>query len=327
MDNQFGTGFQKARPELVYLGGDNVDNFAKMFQLQMMLFLLMAVGVIFRKRNIISESGRKTLPNLTVNLILPCNIIESFLGEWNVSENLLRHCLVALGISLGIQVAALYLSMLFFAPVSRDKKNIFKYGLIVSNSSFIGIPVVGELYGNLGVLYTSFFQIPIRIMMWTAGLSLFTNVDKKESFQKLIKHPCIIAIVIGAFLMIASVPLPSFLGDTIAGLSKCTTPLSMITVGAMFANSKWSDFLDPSILYYCLIRLIVFPAIVFGAVRLLGIDLVLGNVAVLLSAMPMAATTAILADKYNYNGETASRSIFVSTLLSIVTLPVICLML
>ena len=203
MDNQFGTGFQKARPELVYLGGDNVDNFAKMFQLQMMLFLLMAVGVIFRKRNIISESGRKTLSNLTVNLILPCNIIESFLGEWNVSENLLRHCLVALGISLGIQVAALYLSMLFFAPVSRDKKNIFKYGLIVSNSSFIGIPVVGELYGNLGVLYTSFFQIPIRIMMWTSGLSLFTNVDKKESFQKLIKHPCIIAIVIGAFLMIA----------------------------------------------------------------------------------------------------------------------------
>lgn len=76
-----------------------------------------------------------------------------------------------------------------------------------------------------------------------------------------------------------------------------------------------------------MIRLIVFPAIVFGAVRLLGIDLVLGNVAVLLSAMPMAATTAILADKYNYNGETASRSIFVSTLLSIVTLPVICLML
>lgn len=304
-----------------------MDNFAKMFQLQMMLFLLMAVGVLFRKRNIISESGRKTLSNLTVNLILPCNIIESFLGEWNVSENLLRHCLIALGISFGIQVAALYLSMLFFAPVSRDKKNIFKYGLIVSNSSFIGIPVVGELYGNLGVLYTSFFQIPIRIMMWTAGLSLFTNVDKKESFQKLIKHPCIIAIVIGTFLMIASVPLPSFLGNTIAGLSKCTTPLSMITVGAMFANSKWSDFLDPSILYYCLIRLIVFPAIVFGAVRLLGIDLVLGNVAVLLSAMPMAATTAILADKYNYNGETASRSIFVSTLLSIVTLPVICLML
>ena len=299
-----------------------MDNFVRMFHLQMMLFLLMAVGVLFRKRNIISESGRKTLSNLTVNLILPCNIIESFLGEWNVSGNLLHNCLIALGISFGIQLAALYLSALFFSPVSSEKKNIFRYGLIVSNSSFIGIPVVGELYGNLGVLYTSFFQIPIRIMMWTAGLSLFTNVDRKESFQKLVKHPCIIAIIIGVTLMITPVSLPPFLEDTISGLSKCTTPLSMITVGAMFANSKWSDFLD-----YCLIRLIVFPAIVFGAVRLLGVDLVLGNVAVLLSAMPMAATTAILADKYNYNGETASRSIFVSTLLSIATLPVICLVL
>ena len=267
------------------------------------------------------------MSNLTVNLILPCNIIESFLGEWNVSGNLLHNCLIALGISFGIQLAALYLSALFFSPVSSEKKNIFRYGLIVSNSSFIGIPVVGELYGNLGVLYTSFFQIPIRIMMWTAGLSLFTNVDRKESFQKLVKHPCIIAIIIGVTLMITPVSLPPFLEDTISGLSKCTTPLSMITVGAMFANSKWSDFLDSSILYYCLIRLIVFPAIVFGAVRLLGVDLVLGNVAVLLSAMPMAATTAILADKYNYNGETASRSIFVSTLLSIATLPVICLVL
>ena len=304
-----------------------MDNFVRMFHLQMMLFLLMAVGVLFRKRNIISESGRKTLSNLTVNLILPCNIIESFLGEWNVSGNLLHNCLIALGISFGIQLAALYLSALFFSPVSSEKKNIFRYGLIVSNSSFIGIPVVGELYGNLGVLYTSFFQIPIRIMMWTAGLSLFTNVDRKESFQKLVKHPCIIAIIIGVTLMITPVSLPPFLEDTISGLSKCTTPLSMITVGAMFANSKWSDFLDSSILYYCLIRLIVFPAIVFGAVRLLGVDLVLGNVAVLLSAMPMAATTAILADKYNYNGETASRSILVSTLLSIATLPVICLVL
>lgn len=135
-----------------------MDNFVRMFHLQMMLFLLMAVGVLFRKRNIISESGRKTLSNLTVNLILPCNIIESFLGEWNVSGNLLHNCLIALGISFGIQLAALYLSALFFSPVSSEKKNIFRYGLIVSNSSFIGIPVVGELYGNLGVLYTSFFR-------------------------------------------------------------------------------------------------------------------------------------------------------------------------
>ena len=283
---------EEPHPELIIKEEDMVDNFVRMFHLQMMLFLLMAVGVLFRKRNIISESGRKTLSNLTVNLILPCNIIESFLGEWNVSGNLLHNCLIALGISFGIQLAALYLSALFFSPVSSEKKNIFRYGLIVSNSSFIGIPVVGELYGNLGVLYTSFFQIPIRIMMWTAGLSLFTNVDKKESFQKLVKHPCIIAIIIGVTLMITPVSLPPFLEDTISGLSKCTTPLSMITVGAMFANSKWSDFLDSSILYYCLIRLIVFPAIVFGAVRLLGIDLVLGNVAVLLSAMPMAATTS-----------------------------------
>ena len=116
-----------------------MDNFVKMFHLQMMLFLLMAVGVIFRRRNIISESGRKTLSDLTVNLVLPCNIIESFLGKWDVSGNFLHNCLAALGISFVIQVAApdsadnVHLRML--SQLARDlMDDDFRDGLLCASS-------------------------------------------------------------------------------------------------------------------------------------------------------------------------------------------------
>lgn len=100
-----------------------MDNFVRMFHLQMMLFLLMAVGVLFRRRNIISESGRKTLSDLTVNLVLPCNIIESFLGNWDVSGNFLHNCLAALGISFVIQVVTIN------REISRLKREKVVFGL------------------------------------------------------------------------------------------------------------------------------------------------------------------------------------------------------
>lgn len=295
--------------------------FMQMINLQLMLFMLILIGVILKCKNILTDAGQKTLSNLVINIVLPCNIIESFLGDYDISESFLKTCIIALLISAGIQVFSTFIGKYVFGKFPTKKRNIFCYGLIVSNSSYIGIPVVDAIYGNLGVLYTSLFQIPVRLTMWTAGLALFTDVNKKDAYKKLIKHPCIIAIFIGVALMLLPVSLPTFIDNTLNSISKCTTPLSMIAIGAMFADSKLKQLLDPSILYYCLIRLIAYPLLVLGMLKLLQIDALLTGVTTLLTAMPMAGTTAILADKYDYEPEFASQVIFVSTLLSIVTLP------
>lgn len=96
----------------------------------------------------------------------------------------------------------------------------------------------------------------------------------------------------------------------------------MIAIGAMLAESDIRRMFDRDVLYYCALRLAAYPLLILGVLRLLGVDSVLCSTMVLLSAMPMASTTAILADKYDCNPEIASQAIFVSTLLSIVTLPV-----
>lgn len=97
----------------------------------------------------------------------------------------------------------------------------------------------------------------------------------------------------------------------------------MLAIGSMLSESKWKQFFDPKLLYYCLIRLVVYPLLTLGVLRLVGVDELLTDVTVLLTAMPMANTTAILADKYHYNSMFASQAILASTFLSMITLPLL----
>ena len=79
-----------------------------------------------------------------------------------------------------------------------------------------------------GVLYTSFFQIPVRLTMWSSGLALFTHVDRKEAYKKLVKHPCIIAVFLGVLLMMFQVKFPAFLENTVEGI-RCSIGTCCIT--------------------------------------------------------------------------------------------------
>lgn len=296
--------------------------FNQMIQLQLMLFLLIMTGLFLKRIGIITKEGQKCLSDITVNLILPCNIVSSFMGEMNVSEEFIKNCSEAFLISLGIQMFSVVFGKYFFFRFPEGERRIFTYGTIVSNSSFIGIPIIDSLYGAVGVLYTSFFQIPVRITMWSSGLALFTDVDRKSAYKKLVKHPCIIAVFIGIVLMALKVSFPPFLEETVEGISKCMVPVSMLAIGAMLAESDVKKMFAWPVMYYCLIRLIVYPLMILGVLRLFAVDSVLCSTMVLLSAMPMASTTAILADKYDCDPQIASQTIFVSTMMSIVTLPV-----
>lgn len=303
-----------------------MEAFTKMFNLQLVLFAIMIVGVVARKKNIISKEGQSSLSNLLINIVLPSNIIASFASDVS-SDNMAQNLILALVISIVIQVIAVLFGGKLFAKFPKNKKDVMHYGLICSNSSFIGMPVADNIYGSLGVVYVSMFQLPIRFTMWTSGLALFTNVDKKSAVKTILLHPCIISMGIGVILMAFNPPLPTFVSSTITYLSRCTIPLSMLIIGCILSECKVSEIFDKSALYFSLIRLVIFPAIVFAVLKLMNIDSVLLGVSVIMSGMPAGSTTAILADKYDGDGHYASKVVFVSTLLSMITIPLLCIVL
>ena len=285
-----------------------MEFFSHMVSLQLMLFLLIIAGVLIKKAGLISEEGRKTLSDLLLNAILPCNIVHSFMGGLKISQEFVINCLLMLLFSIGIQMVCVLGSKVLFAKFPHEQKSVLSYGLICSNSGFIGLPIAEAIFGSISVTYTSIFQIPLRFSMWTAGLSLFTTVSRKDA------------------LMLVPIPVPAVLDNTITAISKCTTPISMFVIGAILADVPIRSLFRLPVLYYAFLRLLAVPLLVYAALLPFSIDPLLVNICVLMAGCPAGCTVPILADKYHCDAAFASQITFTSTLLSIVTLPLLTLL-
>lgn len=300
-----------------------MDFFWEMLSLQETLFLLILLGILVKKLKIVNENGRKTLSDLLIYAILPCNIVESFAEGIALPDGFAHTCVLAVCISIGIQALSVYGSKLVFCRYAANQKSVLSYGMICSNSRFVGLPIARLMFGDLGVIYTSVFQIPLRFTMWTAGLSLFTSVSRKDAFRKLVRHPCIVAVFVGLVLMVTPVSLPGFLSEGIASAGSCTVPLSMIVIGTILADAPIRSMFSKSVLWYACLRLILFPLLIWLVLKPFPLDPTLVNVCILMTGMPAGSTTSILADKYGGDAVFASQIIFVSTLCSILTIPLL----
>lgn len=294
--------------------------------LQIEIFILLAIGYILSKKGYFDKHTQTQLTNIILIIILPCSIIKSF--QMDINYELIISTGTILLISFGIQFLYSILNKFLYINTSEDKKVCCQYATMVSNAGFMGMPIAQSVFGDIGLLYASIFLIPQRIFMWSSGLSLFAKNQKGNIVKQVMTHPCIIAIYIGVFLMILrkmNVFLPQSLNDTISVISQCNTALSMVVIGGILADVDYKDIFDTVSLKYSLYRLIIIPMIIFAILTLLNIAKLPKNLCALLSAMPAASTTVMLAQKYEGNALFASKLVFVSTLLSLLTLPLIIL--
>lgn len=292
-----------------------------LFDLQVMMFLLMAVGVVLRKMNIITKEGKGMLTDLVIDLILPCNIISAFYMP--MDHSVFVSGVEILIISILIQIFCTFISGILYRKVPKEKRMVLQYATVCSNAGFLGNPVAEGLYGSVGLLYASVYLIPQRIVMWSAGISYFTECpSKKEVVKKVLKHPCIVAVEIGIVLMVTQVQLPGFLSSAIENVGGCTTAITMMLIGTILTDVDMRHILTRTTVAYSFIRLAFIPAVVFAGCWLANIDSVVAGVSVTLAAMPAGTTTAILAMKYHGDEEFATQSVVLTTMLSMAAIPI-----
>jgi predicted permease len=294
---------------------------------QLLLLVLIICGYILKRVGIIDVHGQGVLSDVLINFILPCNIIHSFLDGTELTASIMGKFLLILVLSTAIQLIAYFGSRVALRRLDRKRYVLLSYGMICSNSSFVGLPVAQELYGNTGVMYTAILQIPVRVTMWSIGIAQFTGKGGKTPLKKILLHPCIVAIAIGLGLMALPVGIPAFFENAIHSVSRCTTPVSMITIGAILADSPLKSLLNRWTLGYSAVRLLLFPLFIFACLYFLPIDPLVRSVSVLMSGMPAGVTLSILAEKYDCDSALASQLMFVSTVLSIFTLPLLSMIL
>ena len=293
--------------------------------MQLMMFLLVGIGFFIRKKGIVNTEGRMNMIDLCLYITLPFNVLHSFLRKWD--WNLFIACGVILLLSIGFNAISVFFSTILYKKQETNRQKSLKYGTIISNSGFLGNPMVEGIYGSEGLLYAALFMLPVRIVMWTIGIAVFLKGRKEKLWKNVLTHPCIVAIYAGVIIMVCGIQFPTFVEKTIVGISGCNTPLSMMLVGMMLAEVKPKGLIDKTMVFYAAIRLLVIPAVVFAITAFLPLDGMLRGITVIMAGMPAPITTALLSAKYGGDEKYATGMVFLSTILSLITLPLWCLVL
>ena len=299
--------------------------FENMIHMQLMMFLFIGVGYYVRKKGIVGTEGRMNMIDLCLKVTLPFNVFHSFLREWD--WNLFVLCGMILLLSVGFNLLAILFSAVLYRREEEKKQKTLRYGTIISNSGFLGNPMVEGIYGSDGLLYASLFMLPVRIVMWTIGIAVFLKGKKNALWKNVLTNPCIVAIYLGVIAMLFRVQFPTFLQNTITGISNCNTPISMMLIGMMLAEVNPKGLIDKTVVFYTAIRLLMIPAVVFVLTMPISIDPMLRGITVIMAGMPAPITTALLSAKYGGDEKYATGMIFISTIGSIITLPLWCLLL
>ena len=270
-----------------------------LISLQGTLFAMMLIGAWLKKRGIMDETGKRCLTDLCVNIIIPCNIFRSCLMEFNME--IFRACGLPLLSAVLLQMLCLLLNRFLFNRYPPQRKKVLQYCTIVPMSGFLGNPIAEGLYDSLGVLYTSIFLIPMRIVMWSVGTTYFVadaTVEKKKVIRNILTHPCLVAVYLGLVCMVTQIPLPAVITKTVGYVGSCNSAMTMFIVGTILADVKLSTIVSKDTALFSIFRLLLLPAAALGAGMLLGLDTVALGVSVLMTGMPAGATAAIFAARY-----------------------------
>jgi predicted permease len=162
--------------------------------------------------------------------------------------------------------------------------------------------------------------------MWTAGISLFEKTDTKTKWRNILLNPNIIAVELGMLRCVLPIEIPYFMDYSIDKIGATVSPLSMIIVGAILADVDIKSIFDKSVFFVAGVRLILLPLLTIGVVTLLRLDSTISGVALVLTAMPVGTTTALLAAKYHADVAFASKCVFITTLASLITVPILMLL-
>lgn len=286
------------------------------------LFLIMLVGLYSRKKNILNDELNKGLSTFLMNITLPLLIINSF--DFQYSQEMLNNILKALIYSFLAFIITIIVGNIMFHKIEDGKKQVLKFAIVFSNCGFMGFPIIEGVFGKEGIVYASIFNMIFTIFLWTYGVMLFSGEKSVKDWKKILRNPGIIAVVIGLIIMILSIDIPIVIKTVTEMVGGMTTPLSMIITGSMMAQvSLKSGIRDINMYYGVTLRLLVIPLILFIITIPFNISSVPLSTVIISEAMPIAATTSIFAQTFNKEKEFSAFSVFMSTLLSIVTIPLI----
>lgn len=373
-----------------------------MLQQMIVMFLMMAVGYLCYRKQILTEEVSRKVSAIVVNVANPCMILSSALTDQQMQG---KELVQTLAIVVMMYVFLLVVAQLLprILCIQKESRGAYAAMTVFANIGFMGFPVMAAMYGNGALLYGAVFQIPFNILIYTYGVAVLTRkpgacakteqdvktepdvnaevdvkaepdvkseVDvkaesdvkaepngktgerqdaqgitaavngKSENIEngseqqgklqgtveivKKIFNIGVIACIAAMLLYFLQTPVPSFLQAFITNLGNLTAPLSMMIIGASLAQMPLKElFLDKKLLLFSLVKLLLLPAVWMIMVNRVAEQEILRGVCLVMMATPAGSMTAMLAQQYGGDYETASRGVALTTVLSVITMPLL----
>lgn len=287
-------------------------------------FIMIIMGYTLVKLKIVKSEDSKVLSMACLYLIMPCVIINSFLIDFTPEK------LKGLGLAVGVAIVIHFVAWIFIKILGKvlNFNPVEKASVMYSNAANMVIPVVMSVLGDEWVLYSSAFVSVQLVLLWTHCKSMLSN-EKGFELKKIYTNINLIAIFIGILLFITKIHIPSVLQGTLKSVGGTVAPISMIITGMIMAGAELKKVFSNGRIYLVLFfRMIFFPFIVFLIIYFTGITNVMDNGAMILlvtfiaTITPTASSITQMAQVYGNNEQYAGAINIMTTIASIVTMPI-----
>ena len=298
-------------------------SFFDVFQEMLVILFGMAMGYLAHRLGYLGGETDQKLSKIILNITMPCLIVASV-----ATGDELPGAAEILSV---LKVAAVFYGMelLLSAVVPRllggtDKqKGVWRYTLVFPNMAFIGYPVAVALFGPEALFYAVILVLPFNLLAYSLGPLMLAG-RAKFRWQQL-TSPCIIASVIALVVALGHIRLPAILGECAGFVGNLTTPLSLLVVGSLLAGlSVGKVFASPRLWALTAVRLLVLPTLLWLLLGWMNVEPpMVAGIAVILMAMPTAVNGSMLSMEYGGDTECMAQITFLTTLVSIITIPVV----
>ena len=288
------------------------------------LLVCIAIGFIAKRSGIIKSEDTSVLTTIVLNITVPALLIMSMQREFDAS--VFTSSLLVFAILIMIQIVSLLLALPLTKLLKSEggEKAILMLVMGFSNTTFMGVPIIYAMLGEQALMYAAMGTMANKIMLFSVGIAIVIGGRTHINIKSVLFNRFMLAIYVGLLLFVFSVRLPVILTGGLTMVGSMTTPLAMITIGVILADNKLkSVFFGWKMHVAILFRLIILPLAVFFTFRMIISNELVVLVLTIITAMPAAANTAIFASQYNKEPLLASKTVFVSTVLCLITIPII----
>ena len=289
------------------------------------LFLIIGLGYFMQKKNILNDELNSKLNYIVISITTPAMIFSSVCSTTITDKSMVIYTLgVATAVYLLLPVISFILVKIMRIPLPQQ--GLYMFMTIFSNIGFMGFPIMKALFGNDAVFYTALFNILFNLEVFTLGVILINygnNVRMKLDPKNLLS-PGVVSSIIAVFIYFLEIPIPGVLANCFEMVGDMTTPLAMMIIGATLANIELKSlFTELRLYYFTVVKQVILPIVVFPIIAFFIRDPLIQGITLVNIAMPVGNSAVLFAKQYGGDVELAAKSIFITTLVSVFTIPLV----